>query len=438
MKSIIKPCLLQVWILVFSIIHAMHDTNRTYVTLDERIEIYRKFLSSINISTTTLQEQHNNVTKLVFSMDGVFLASHTWDGNIKIWNVNTGCLHGSIDAHEVTALAFSPDGKILASAGVSENTIKIWDITSGNLLYKLEGHTDFINVLTFSPNGKILASGSMDATIKWWNVDENRILCTLTGHTSCITAIRFFDDMVLISASTDQMVKTWKMLDVEFEKFIVNSYKMDSSHTTAITFEDVPWGKRIFIAGNCFFKDTSICDILIKKMMLDSNNPWNTMLKLPQDFDINSFLPVCLSSNGQFAIAGFSNGRTVIFHVLYEQILYEFTQQEGCPTALCLSPNDKWLAVGMSDGTVKIWHIDNLIELAKTINTMSFDQLRFLHKIGMVTQEAVNDLVKDSECQQAYLSLPLSIKKRIDQIIGPELFNNNSGNNGYKIIKWLW
>ena len=67
------------------------------------------------------------------------------------------------------SVAFSPDGKLLASGG-DNNTIMLWDVASGTLTKTLTGHADVVWSVAFSPDGKLLASGSYDKTIKIWRV----------------------------------------------------------------------------------------------------------------------------------------------------------------------------------------------------------------------------------------------------------------------------
>jgi WD40 repeat protein len=69
----------------------------------------------------------------------------------------------------VGSVAFSPDGKTLAS-GSQNRTIKLWDVATGEEQATLKGHTDMVLSVAFSPDGKTLASGSMDKTIKLWDV----------------------------------------------------------------------------------------------------------------------------------------------------------------------------------------------------------------------------------------------------------------------------
>jgi WD40 repeat protein len=75
-------------------------------------------------------------------------------------------------------VAFSPDGQTLAS-GSCDNTIKLWNMTTGNCLKTLHGHASWIWSVAFSPDGQILASGSQDETIKLWDVQTGRCLKTL-------------------------------------------------------------------------------------------------------------------------------------------------------------------------------------------------------------------------------------------------------------------
>ncbi len=79
------------------------------------------------------------------------------------------------------SVAFSPDGLLLATVGKDANLIRLWDVTNGELLRELHGHSGYINSLMFSPDGQVLLSGSGDATAKLWDVVSGRELATLVA-----------------------------------------------------------------------------------------------------------------------------------------------------------------------------------------------------------------------------------------------------------------
>jgi WD40 repeat protein len=113
-----------------------------------------------------------SVNSVAISSDGKTLASGSHDKTIKLWDVSSGNLIRTLQGHinPVLFVAFSPDGKTLAS-GSEDNNIKLWEVSSGNLIRTLQGHNT--SVLAFSPDGKLLASGSSDMT-KIWSTETDK------------------------------------------------------------------------------------------------------------------------------------------------------------------------------------------------------------------------------------------------------------------------
>ncbi len=139
------------------------------------------------------------VSSVALSPDGKYLASATGimftsrpeDSEILVWDLSTGQVAHRLDGHlrTVQGLAFSPDSKWLASAS-EDRTVRLWDLATGNTVFTLEGHTFAVDCVVFSPDGRRLASGSLDGTVRLWDVVTGEPVQVLT-HGSRVLALAF-------------------------------------------------------------------------------------------------------------------------------------------------------------------------------------------------------------------------------------------------------
>jgi serine/threonine protein kinase len=135
-------------------------------------------------SDVTLYGHTHNVNSVSFRPDGKRIASGSWDNTIRLWDASTGEELHTLKGHtgEVRSVSFSPDGKRIAS-GSFDKTIRLWDAAKGEELHTLKGHTDDAYSVSFSPDGTRIALGSRDQTIRLGDAATGEELHTLKGHT---------------------------------------------------------------------------------------------------------------------------------------------------------------------------------------------------------------------------------------------------------------
>jgi WD40 repeat protein len=151
----------------------------------------------------------SEVRGLAFSPDGSWLASGSWDSTVKIWDVESGAERRTLAAlGPVFCLAVSPDGRRLYTGHNPE--VRVWDVATGGQVGTLAGHRNTVTGLAFSPDGRRLASASWDRTLRLWDVESGQEAATLRGHTKVVLAVAWSPDGTrLASGGDDHTVRLW-------------------------------------------------------------------------------------------------------------------------------------------------------------------------------------------------------------------------------------
>jgi len=143
----------------------------------------------------------DQVLSVAFSEDGKYLASGSTDETAAVWDATTGeLIRRFVEPHTwVYAVAFSPDGSVLACAYDSVHTFRdpgvvTWDTKTGDPVQTLKGHHDRVISLAFSQDGNAIVTGSGDCTVRVWNTKTGDELLCLEGHDGPVTAVCFSPD----------------------------------------------------------------------------------------------------------------------------------------------------------------------------------------------------------------------------------------------------
>ena len=189
---------------------------------------------------------------IAFSPDGRILANSgqelpltTNNYLIQLWDVATNQHLATVEGHtsEIEAVAFSSDGETFVSASW-DRTIRLWDVNTGDQLSIFLGGSDWLTAVAFSPNGKVLVSGSRRGGVNLWDTSTGQHLKMLSAHPQEVTDIAFSSDgTTFTSASRDGTIRLWRASGEQLQETTLKG------HTDGITAMALSPNGRILASG---------------------------------------------------------------------------------------------------------------------------------------------------------------------------------------------
>ncbi|MBV9710857.1 MAG: protein kinase [Ktedonobacteraceae bacterium] len=282
------------------------------------------------------------VTSLAWSPDGKRIASASDDRLVNICNSTTGTTLQTYRGHsaEVYAIAWSPNGKYIASAG-ADKTVQVWDANTGNMLLTYNGHSGSVTSVSWSSDSRLIASGSEDKTVQVWNATTGNQVILYNGHTAGVLSVTWSPDNTMIaSGSWDNTLQAFSTIPTDAFAVgdLVFSYAGHSAEVYAVEWS--PNGRSIASASGD--KTVQICNGINGKTLRTYKGHSGIVLAL------------AWSPDGKRIASAGADTTVQVWTAVNGQKVFTYHGHTNSVFATTWSPDGKRIASAGSDNTMQV------------------------------------------------------------------------------------
>jgi WD40 repeat protein/tRNA A-37 threonylcarbamoyl transferase component Bud32 len=308
---------------------------RSQTTQSKSIFTNKSSIDRIALANT-LTVHSDAVFSLAISPNGREFLSGSGDNTIKLWNLQTGELLYEFVGHskEVVTTKISSDGQTLVS-GSRDGTVKLWNLKTKQLLHTLKGHTDKVTWVAISPDGQTLFSGDEADKIKVWNFKTGQFLRDINGHSDEIESLVITrDGQILISASEDKTIRMWNSQTGRLLRTL-------TKHNKGVESLAIHPDGETFVSGG---KDKIIFWQLATGKLLR---------ELPQSGFVRC---VTFSPDGKTLISSHEDNTIKLWNLSNGKLLRTLSGHSDWVLSVAISPDGQTLLSGSRDKTIGIWN----------------------------------------------------------------------------------